>query len=199
LTSIVAVTSGYWTFARYTDFVFDELLETHKWGNVTPLTTFFVSLLTILILFINLKYHNSINTSISIFKTIKIGIGISIPFILLATLFWSDSWSDTPNYSVPDARELGDGIFSVGHPLTFLIIDLPIYLRHKFDGLQYFWNDYWAYPTSLILFIVQIIIYIQGIRLLINFRKIKTAYKTGFTSGGLTSKFEPFASNQNCK
>lgn len=186
LSFLVSVFALYWTLARYTNLVYDEMLEPNKWGNVTPFTTFLLSVLTILILGLSLKYYKSISNSIDIFKTIKIGISVSIPFILLGTLFWSDSWSGTPNFSVPDARELGDGIFSIGHPLTFLVIDLTIYLRHKFNGIEFYWSDYWAYPTVVSLFIAQTTIYIQGMRIAINMKKIKTAYSSTMPKAGQT-------------
>jgi hypothetical protein len=179
LTLFVFGTTLYWTAARYTTLVYDEFLEPEKkWGNVTPFTTCIFSIVTIFILAISLKYYACIQHSINTFNSIKIGIGISIPFILIATLFWSDSWSNIPNNSVPDARELGDGIFSIGHPLTFLIIDLPIYLRNKFDNIRFLWSDYWAYPSVVCLFIIQTTIYIHGIRLAINIAKINAACKT---------------------
>lgn len=180
----------YWTFARYTNFVYDEQLEPNKWGNVTPFTTFLFSILTIIILAISLRYYDCIHNSIDTIKSIKIGIGTSIPFILIGTMFWSDSWSYTPNNSVPDAREIGDGIFSIGHPLTFLIIDLPIYLRNRFDKIVFNWSDYWAYPSVLCLFVMQTIIYIHGIRLANNMVKIKTAYNCNLLKEERSSHYE---------
>jgi hypothetical protein len=90
-------------------------------------------------------------------------------------MFWSDSWTDKPS-TVLDSRELGDGVWKLGHPLTFIIIDLPIYFRHKVENLQKYWSDLWAYPSVLILFVIQFSIYIHGLRMIINFKKIKTAY-----------------------
>jgi len=175
LTTVVSLISIYWIIARYTDLITDNLLEKGNWRNVNPIITLLTGLISITILLISNRYFKPLFQILKLSKTIKIGFLTSLFFILIATMFWSDSWSDTPS-AVLDSRELGDGIWKLGHPLTFLIIDLPIYLRHKNDSLQNYWSDFWAYPSVLILFVIQFSIYIQGLRIIINIRKIKTAY-----------------------
>lgn len=172
LTSVILLIDFYWILARYTDLVYDSLLEKGKWGNVSIISTFISGLISLAILFITLKFLNPIFMIVKISKTLKIGFFTSLFFILLATMFWSDSWTDLQS-NVPDSRELGDGIWKLGHPLTFLIIDFPIYLRHKFENLQAFWSDHWAYPSVLLLFVIQFSIFIHGLRMIINYKKIK--------------------------
>lgn len=181
LTLVIGLISLYWVLSRYTDLFVDELLEKGKWGNVSPVTTFVLSVISILILTITLRFYNLISSTIDLSKSLKMAFFLSIFFILIATMFWSDSWTETPS-PVLDSRELGDAIWKLGHPLTFLIIDLPIYLRRKFDGLNPYWSDFWAYPSVLILFNIQFAIYIHGIRMLINLRKIKTTYNNVYDS-----------------
>lgn len=178
LVVIVTLISGYWSLARYTDLVYDAVLMKGKWENISPFNTFIFGVLTTLILIVLLKYFKLIIQVVNPIRTFKIGVWSSLFFILLATAFWSESWLEEPNAlrHIPDARELGDGIWKLGHPLTFLIIDLPIYLRQKFEIIQNYWSDYWAFPAVLVLFVIQFSIYIQGIRMVLNINRIKTAY-----------------------
>jgi hypothetical protein len=175
LISIINLIAVYWLVARYADFVQDELLEKNNWGNVNPIVTLITGLVSIIILGTTLIYYKPIFQTLKLSKTLKIGFLTSLFFILIATMFWSDSWTNTSS-SVLDSRELGDGIWKLGHPLTFIIIDLPIYLRHRVDSLQNYWSDLWAYPSVLILFVIQLSIYIHGLRIIINARRIKTTY-----------------------
>lgn len=165
----------YWIFVRYTDFIHDDLLEKGKWGNVRPVVTLITGLISLIILLITFQYYEFIFCTVKLYRSIKIGFFTSLFFILIATMFWSDSWTENPSV-VLDSRELGDGIWKLGHPLTFLIIDLPIYLRHKVNGLQEYWSDLWAYPSVLILFVIQFSIYIHGLRMIVNVKKIKNFY-----------------------
>ncbi|WP_430811655.1 MULTISPECIES: hypothetical protein [unclassified Carboxylicivirga] len=180
LTTIVSLISIYWIIARYTDLITDDLLEKGNWGNVNPIMTLLTGLISIPILLISHRFFQPIFQTLRLSKTIKIGFLTSLFFILIATMFWSDSWNDTPS-AVLDSRELGDGVWKLGHPLTFIIIDLPIYLRHKNDSLQNYWSDFWAYPSVLVLFVIQFSVYIQGLRMIINARKIKTAYNNVYS------------------
>ncbi len=180
LISIVCLISIYWILARYTEFVFDEILEKGKWGNVNPILTLIMGFVSITILTVSLKYYRPIFQTTKAWESIKVGFIISSFFIIIATLFWSDSWTETPSL-VLDSRELGDEIWKLGHPLTFIIIDLPIYFRRNFDGLETYWMDLWAYPSVLSLFVIQFSIYIHGLRLMINYRKIKTTYNNPYS------------------
>ena len=177
ITSIVSLIAIYWISIRYTDLFFDDLLEKGKWRNVNPIATLLTGIVSITILLISLRYYTSIFQIVKLSKTINIGLLASLLFILVATMFWSDSWSSTSS-NVLDSRELGDGIWKLGHPLTFLIIDLPIYLRHKMNSLQMYWSDLWAYPSVLALFVIQFSIYIHGLRMIINLKEIKKFYDT---------------------
>ncbi len=172
LTSVILLIDLYWILARYTDLIYDSLLEKGKWGNVSVISIFISGLISLTILFITLKFLNPVSRTVKIYKTLKTGLFTSLFFILLATMFWSDSWTGSQSI-VLDSRELGDAIWKLGHPLTFLIIDFPIYLRNKFENLQALWSDYWAYPSVLILFVIQFSIYIHGLRMIINYKKIK--------------------------
>jgi hypothetical protein len=175
ITSMVSLISIYWIIARYTDLIYDNILEKGKWGNVNPIATLLTGIISITILLISLKFYEPIFKTLKLSRTIKIAFLTSLFFILVATMFWSDSWTDKPS-TVLDSRELGDGVWKLGHPLTFIIIDLPIYFRHKVENLQKYWSDLWAYPSVLILFVIQFSIYIHGLRMIINFKKIKTAH-----------------------
>jgi hypothetical protein len=172
---IICLIATYWIIARYTTLIQDDILKKNQWGNVNPIATLVTGIISLIILTISLKYYDAIFQILKLLKTIKIGFFASLFFILIATMFWSDSWTDNTS-DVLDSRELGDGIWKLGHPLTFLIIDLPIYLRHKVDILQNYWSDLWAYPSVLLLFVIQFSIYIHGLRIVFNLKKI-TNYK----------------------
>lgn len=177
LTIIVSLISVYWVLARYTDLIYDDVLEINKWGNVSPFFTLITGLISIFILLITLIFYNPIFQVLKISKTLIIAFSISGIFVTFATMTWAESWFGN-NYFDPDTRELGDAIWTLGNPLTFLIIDLPIYIRHKFEQTDIFWSDLWAYPCVLILFLIQFMVYVHGIRLIISLKKIKTAYNT---------------------
>jgi hypothetical protein len=171
---IICLITTYWISARYTDFIFDDLLEKGKWGNVNPISTLLTGILSLMILLTSLIYYKPIFKVIKLSKTIKIGFLISLFFILIATFFWADSWAKDP-IDIAESRELGDTIWKLGHPLTFIIIDLPIYLRLRFENFKYYLSDLWLYPSIVILFIVQFCVYIHGLRMIINLKKIITA------------------------
>ena len=174
ITFAVCIISTYWISARYTDFIFDDLLEKGKWGNVYPISTLITGILSLIVLSTSLIYYEPIFKILKLSKTIKTGFLVSLFFILLATFFWADSWAKTP-IDIIESRELGDTIWKLGHPLTFIVIDLPIYARLQFENFKYFLSDLWLYPIAVILFIIQFCIYIHGLRMIINFNKIINA------------------------
>lgn len=173
LSLIIVIISIYWTIARYTDLIIDTNIKSNYFFSLKNL---FSGILTAFILYIYDKYFFFITKALKPKVSIIIGFLASLLFIILGTLLWSDSWSENPSALSSETREAGDYIWQLGHPLTSLIIDFPVYLRLKYPYLQNFWSDYWAYPSVLILFITQFIIYIQGILLLINWKEIKTYY-----------------------
>ncbi|TKG91465.1 hypothetical protein EYV94_20775 [Puteibacter caeruleilacunae] len=175
MTSLVCLIAAYWIIARYSNLISDSILDKGKWGNVRPITILSKGLISLSILLISLRYFNTVFQILKPLKTIKIGFFTSLFFILVATMFWADTWTEAPS-AVLDARECGDGVWKLGHPLTFIIIDLTIYLRHKYDGLQEYWSDWWAYPSVLILFVIQFSIYMQGLRMMINYKRLKEVY-----------------------
>ncbi|RYY06829.1 MAG: hypothetical protein EOP43_05115 [Sphingobacteriaceae bacterium] len=164
LTILGIVISGYLTFSGHYHLFQDQFL-------IQPITTLSLGILSTIILLISLKYYDSTTEIVEYKQTLKIGFICSLFFILIATLAWFNK-----DPLIPDSRYIGDQIWKLGHPLTFLIIDLPIYLRLKSKFLQKFWSDYWTYPSVVTLFIVQFSIYVHGIRLLFNFKKIKNLY-----------------------
>lgn len=89
LTLVIGLISLYWVLSRYTDLFVDELLEKGKWGNVSPVTTFVLSVISILILTITLRFYNLISSTIDLSKSLKMAFFLSIFFILIATMFWS--------------------------------------------------------------------------------------------------------------
>jgi len=135
-----------------------------------------LGLLSIIILWVTLKYEPFVFRVVKPRKTVKVAVYISLFFVIVATIAWSDAWANNPIY-MPDSREVGDSIWKLGHPLTFMVIDLPIYLRIKYPSLQNLWSDSWALPLVLLLFLLQFSVYVQGVRMLINMKRIKNAVK----------------------
>ncbi len=168
---LVCLMSAYGVIVQQTNWLQDEVIN--RWDNFYPTFTLTTGLATLTILFISLKYKTLVLKSLKLSKTISIAVFASLPFIALATPAWFHSYAD------PDIYELGDAIWKLGYPLTFLIIDLPIYLRKKMEVLHFF--DYlWMYPTVLFLFITQFSIYIHGIRIIINARDLSKANAVNF-------------------
>lgn len=173
-TIAITLMAGYAALVAYTGFIEDSVLE--KWAYFHPENTFLKGLLSIIILWEALKYEPTVFRIVKPRKTVKVAVYVSLFFVIVATIAWSDAWSGH-SVNMPDSREVGDSIWKLGHPLTFLIIDLPIYLRIKHPNLQHFWSDIWALPMVLLLFLLQSSVYVHGVRMLISFKRIKNAVK----------------------
>ena len=176
LAATIAITlmAGYAALAAHTGFIVNSALE--KWSGFHPENTVMKGLLSIIILWVTLKYEPFVFRVVKPRKTVKVAVYISLFFVIVATIAWSDAWANNPIY-MPDSREVGDSIWKLGHPLTFMVIDLPIYLRIKYPSLQNLWSDIWALPLVLLLFLLQFSVYVQGVRMLINMKRIKNAVK----------------------
>lgn len=160
---LICLMSFYGVIAKCTNVIQDVVLN--NWVNIHPICTLASGLVSLAILLLSLKYNSFLFEFINLSKTIRIAVLISIPFGILGTVAWFHGYND------PDVYELGDVIWQLGSPLTFLIIELPIYIKQRFECLNFF-SYLWMYPIVLILFVVQWSIYIHGIRLVLNVRKL---------------------------
>ncbi len=164
ITSVVCLLATYAMIAKSGNSIQDEVIQ--RWANIYPLYTLISGLISLAILLFSFKYSGFLFDLLGLAKTVKIAALFSLPFILFATAAWFYNSGDADQY------QLGDAIWKLGHPLTFIVIDLPIYLKMTFEDIN-FVSYNWMYPLVIVLFVLQFVIFTHGLRIILNIKHIR--------------------------